>query len=392
MFLRSLCHRGYVLTSSLYFVTIAHLSASEIVLLGTAMSVTLLLTDVPAGAWADSIGRRWPLVSGQLVLAIGMIMTGLVKGFPLLLMTQVLWGLGWACVNGADTAWLNDELHEPSRIARVLTASARMDLAGGATGMVAFGLLAWVVSLSAAILVSGIGIALLAVLVAIGFVERAFGPSSGKHWSRSWAVLRRGIRLSRRDHEILLVFAATLLVNAALMAGWLYPKRLLGLGFPSNSIPWYASLLIVAAALGFLALRLVERRIDGVGVARRGYAIACVLGAAGLALMAFTSNALLGGLGVLLTKGIADSITRPISVIWVNRRITSEVRATAHSFLSQAESVGEITGGFVLAGIARLSGLGTTLMTAGALLAFVGIMVGRSRTDRAQAVSSNTAN
>jgi MFS family permease len=168
------------------------------------------------------------------------------------------------------------------------------------------------------------------------------------------------------------------------MVGWLYPKQLVGLGLPHNPVLSYSLLLILASALGFLALRLVGRRIDQIGVARRSYTIACVVGAAGLALLALAPSALIGGIGVLLARGIADSVTRPISVIWVNRRTTSDVRATVHSFLSQAESVGEIIGGFVLAGIALASGLGTTFLTAGGLLALTGIMVGLSRADRTQ--------
>lgn len=45
-------------------------------------------------------------------------------GLPTHLGNPSAWGLGWAFLNGCDTAWLNDELNEPHRIARVLTASA----------------------------------------------------------------------------------------------------------------------------------------------------------------------------------------------------------------------------------------------------------------------------
>ena len=120
MYMRSVVHRGYILTSGLYFVVTGHLSASQLVLLGTIMSLTLVVT-------------------------------GLVTTFPLLVVTQLLWGLGWAFLNGADSAWLNDELNDPHRIARVLTASARWDRAGGASGMIVLGLLAWATSLATAI-------------------------------------------------------------------------------------------------------------------------------------------------------------------------------------------------------------------------------------------------
>jgi hypothetical protein len=77
-FLRAVFHRGYVLVSSLYFVINAHLSASQLVILGTVMAVTLLVSDIPAGAWSDAFSRKWPLVIGHGFLAAGMAMTGFV--------------------------------------------------------------------------------------------------------------------------------------------------------------------------------------------------------------------------------------------------------------------------------------------------------------------------
>ena len=150
-----MCHRGYVLTSSLYFVTQAHLSAAQLVLLGTGMAVTLTVSDIPAGVWSDAFSRKWPLVLGHGFLAAGMLLTGLVTAFPLLLLSQVLWALGWACSGGADVAWLTDELGQPDRIGRLLTARARWDLTGGMAGMLAFGMLGWAAGLTAAIVASG---------------------------------------------------------------------------------------------------------------------------------------------------------------------------------------------------------------------------------------------
>lgn len=381
--MRAVFHRGYVLASGLYFVVDAHLSASQIVLLGTAMSVTLVLSDIPTGVWSDAIGRRWPLVIGQLLLATGMAMTGMVTAFPLILVTQVLWGLGWAFLTGADVAWITDELDQPHRIAHVLTTSARWDLAGGATGMVIFGVLGWATSLATAIVVSGIAMAVLGLFVAARFTERTFIPTREKPWSTSLSIFRRGVSLSRRDHEILLVFVATMLINAVAIVEWLFPKQLVNLGFPSDPILWYTALGIAASAAGMVALHIVQARIDGVGVARRVYALACLIGMFGLIVLAEAPDAIIGGIGMLLVSGIAFKVTRTVSVIWVNRRTTSGVRATVHSFLSQAESIGEICGGFALAVTAGVAGISVTLLTSGALIAFTGAMVALSGTDRA---------
>lgn len=98
--------------------------------------------------------------------------------------TQVLWGLGRAFSGGADVAWVTDELDRPERIARVLTARARWDLAGGATGMVAFGVLGWAAGLATAIVVSGAVMALLGLFVAARFTEDNFTPRASSVGAR----------------------------------------------------------------------------------------------------------------------------------------------------------------------------------------------------------------
>ncbi|GHO85949.1 MFS transporter [Dictyobacter formicarum] len=382
-YLRAVFHRGYVLTSGLYFVVNAHLFASQIVFLGTVMSATLVLTDIPTGVWADALGRKWPLVIGHLFLAAGMVMTGVVTAFPLILVTQVLWAVGWAFLTGADVAWITDELDQPQRIARVLTASARWDLVGGATGMIAFGVLGWTTGLATAIVVSGVGMALLGLFVAAQFTERIFRPTREKRWHTSLSIVRLGVSLVRRDHEILLVCVATMLINGASMAAWLFPKQLVHLGFPSDPVLWYTAVGICSSAAGVVALHIVQARIDGVGVARRMYALACFIGVLGLLVLAEAPDALIGGAGVLLASGIVFNVTRTVSVIWVNERTSSSVRATVRSFLDQAEAIGEICGGFTLAVIAGATGMSITLLTSAALMAFTGTMVALSRANRA---------
>jgi MFS family permease len=383
LFMRGAFNRGYVLTSGLYFVVGAHLSASQIVFLGTVMSATLVLTDIPTGVWADALGRKRPLVIGHLLLGACMVMTGLVTAFPLLVVTQVLWGLGWAFVIGADVAWITDELAQPQRTARVLTAGTGFGLVGGATGMVAFGVLGWVTSLQTSMVVSGVGMALLGLFVVAQFTERTFMPRREKRWHASLSVVRLVISLLRRDHEILLVCVATMLLNGASMATWLFPRQLIHLGFPSDPVLWYTAVGICSLAAGFIALRLVQARIDGVGVARRMYTLACFIGVFGLLVLAEAPDALIGSAGVLLVSGITVNVARTVSVIWVNERTSSDVRATVHSFLDQAEAIGEICGGFTLAVIARATGLSMTLLTSAALMAFTGTMVALSRSDRA---------
>jgi MFS family permease len=385
-FIRAVFHRGYVLVALLYFVVDAHLSASQLTLLATAMSITQGFANIPAGAWADAIGRRWPLAIGHLFLAGGMIMTGLVVAFPLIVVTQILWGLGWAFSEGADVAWLTDELDRPDRIDLVLTTRARLDLLGAAIGMVAFGVLASVAGFTTALVVSGAGIAALGLYVTAQFDERNFTPVRERGWNASLSIWRRGLVLAFRDHEILLVFVATMIINAAAIAGWLFLKQLVNLGVPNEPVLWWTAIEILSFAGGAVVLRLVEPRINRVGAARRIYALACFIGVLGMAVVAYASDALIAAIGILLVSGIAFNVTRPVSVVWVNRRTTSEVRATVHSCLSQAESIGEIFGGLALTVLAESGGVSVALVASGALIALAGIAVAVSRADRAPTV------
>lgn len=385
--IRAVFHRGYVLVALLYFVVDAHLSASQLTLLATTMSITHAFANIPAGAWADAIGRRWPLAIGHLFLAGGMIITGLVVAFPLLVATQVLWGLGWAFSEGADVAWLTDELDRPEHIDRVLTARARLDLVGGTIGMVAFGVLAWVAGFTTALVVSGAGIAALGLFVAAQFDERNFTPVYERGWNVSFSIWRRGLVLAFRDHEILLVFVATMIINAAAIAGWLFLKQLVNLGVPNQLVLWWTAIELFSFSGGVIVLRLVEPRISRVGAARRTYALACFIGVLGMVVLAYASSALIAVIGILLASGITFNVTRPVSVVWVNRRTTSEVRATVHSCLSQAESIGEIFGGFALTVLAESGGVSVALVASGGLIALAGIAVAVSRADRATTVA-----
>ncbi len=221
---------------------------------------------------------------------------------------------------------ITDELAQPQRIARVLTAGTSFGLVGRVTGMVAFGVLGWATSLATAMVGSGVGMALLALFVAAQFTERTFIPRREKRGHASLSVVRLVISLLRRDHEILLVRGATMLINAALMAAWLFPRQLIHLGFPSDPVLWYTAVGICSLAAGFIALRLVQARIDGVGVARRMYALACFIGVLGLLVLASAPDALIGGVGVLLVSGITVNVTRTVSVIWVKSCRHAEMR------------------------------------------------------------------
>jgi MFS family permease len=376
-------HRGYWLVASLYLVIDADVSAFRLVVIGVAQGIVALVCEVPAGVVADTVSRKWSLVIAHLLMGTAIVITGMVTAYPALVATQMLWGVAWTFVSGADVAWVTDELDDDARIARVLAAAARWEAVGSAVGLVVFGALAWAADRGVAIIAAGVSIIVLGTVVALRFPERRFEPATNARWQTSRAVLRAGIRLARHDREILLVLAATFLVNgAAEVFGRLYAKRLLALGLPRRLDPivWYTMLGLAMLLAGALVLRLVETRIDGADVARRSYAAACALGAVGMIVLALAPNAAAAAVGTLLVGGLSLTVLRLVGTVWVNRRTSSDVRATVHSFLAQAEYLGEIIIGFSLALLARTTTVTVALIGAALVMAATTVLVRSRRT------------
>lgn len=374
--LRAALARGWWLATALYLVLVAGLSPSQLVLIGVFQGLTVVVAEVPAGVLADAVSRRLALVVAHVVMGTGMAMTGFVTAFPLLVVSQCLWGLGWAIASGADVAWITDELDRFDLIDGVLTAQGRFDLIGAVAGIIVFGTLGWATTLSVAIVVAGVS------MIGLGLAIVARWPESrcqtdlvGRPWAASAAVLRRGVAVARTDRVIVLVLASTLLVNGGAEGfGRLFERRLLALGMPTTPDPivWFAALALVAAALGATTLLFVEARIAGVGVATRTYVAGCGIGTVGLVVFALAPSTASAVAGALLVRGIAFPTVRVAGTILVNRRTPSNARATVHSMLSQSENAGEIICGLALAGIASATSSTVTLMASAALVAAAG--------------------
>jgi hypothetical protein len=223
---------------------------------------------------------------------------------------------------------------------------------------------------------AGAAMLLLGFYVALRFREQRFVPAGTRRWSASWSILVRGSALVRHSRAILLMFAATFLVNGAWNGfGRLRPLRLVDIGLPSDPVVWFTVLGVLTLLVGAAALRVVEPHVDDVPTALRGYVIACAAGAVGAIGLAGAPEEASGSAAVLLVAGIALPLTRTIGTIWVNRQTSGDVRATVHSYLAQAEYIGEIVCGLTIAVIARFAGLSPALVTCGALFAITILLI-----------------
>ncbi len=333
---------------------------------------------MPTGVVADTISRKRSLVVSHALMGSAMIATGLVTDFRALMATQMLWGVSWTFASGAEVAWITDELGDQARISRVLMRSGRAELTGAAAGILGIGVLGSLLERSAAMIVAGSAMLLLGGFVVVRFRELRFVPTRERRWSASWSIFVRGAVLVRRSRALLVMFAATFLVNGAWIGfGRLQPRRLVDLGLPVDPVAWFTVLSVLTLLAGATAFALVERRVDDAATALRTYGAACAVGAGGTVALAAAPEELTGSVAVLVVAGIAVPLTRTLATVWVNRQTSSDVRATVHSFLAQAEYVGEIACGLAIAVLARLAGLAPALLACAGLFAITTALVGR---------------
>ena len=366
---RAALHRGWWLVTSVYLVVDAGLSGAQLVLIGVAQALTGLICEVPAGAIADTIGRRRTLVASHALMGGAMLVTGLVTDYAALIGTQMLWGLSWNLASGADVAWITDELDDPIRITGVLVRSGRAQLTGAAAGLAGFGLLATDTDRGAAMVTAGTGMLCLGGFVILRFPERRFVRAGASRVSASWSALAGGSAKVRGNRTILMMIAATFLINGAAVFGLLQVRRLIQIGFPATPILWFTGLGVLTLMAGAGVFRLAQPHLDDVDRLLAAYALACAAGAAGVAGLAIVPDAVAGSACVIVAGGVTLPLTATLGTIWVNRQTTSDVRATVLSYLGLAEFAAEICCGLGIAGVARSAGMGWALAGCAALFA-----------------------
>ena len=394
--------QGFWLITSIYIVVEVGLTPVTLLLLGTALEVTILLAEVPTGVMADTVSRKWALMVSMLVTAVAFIIAGLAGSFALLLVSKILWGIGYTFSSGADVAWITDELAveggTQEDAERAINRKARWQQRGGAAGLVIFGVLGYLTTLSVAMITAGALMVGLGIWVALLFPEEGFRPASASEETNrrgeSARILRAGIALVRSERVVVTLLAVTVLFNLGAEAmDRLTELRLIELGLPGNASPvlFFTGLGILGLIAGAALLKFVEPHLSEEGSPssnhgrdnglqkNRGprflYGAMSLLAALGALIVTGAPTAAVAAIGVFLARGLAWSVLPVVSAVWINRATASETRATVQSFLGQATAAGQILGGLLLGAVSAAAGLTAAIALASALFAASGIVI-----------------
>ena len=361
--------------SSVYYVQTVHLDPLQLVLVGTVLELTCFIFEVPTGVVADRYSRRWSVIVGYFVLGLGFLLEGAVPIYAAILGAQVITGIGYTFISGAEDAWIVDEVGV-ERIGPIYARGQQANNAGALAGILAGTALA-LVQLNLAVLAGGvlaIGLALLLLLV---MPEHGFKPSVNQErtWQSMGRIMRDGVQVMRGS-SLLMTLTAVAMVFGAFSEGidrlW-QAHFLTDVGLPAlgalQPVAWFGIINIVGMLLSMLSAEFVRRRVDMSGKADTGRILFVIQGAMGLSVIAF---GLAGNYIVAIIARWLISLLRtasgPISGTWLNQNIRSEVRATVLSMNGQADALGQVAGGPLIGAIGSAFSMRAALVFSGLLI------------------------
>jgi DHA3 family tetracycline resistance protein-like MFS transporter len=384
---------GFALFSSVvwtvnlvYQVDRVGLSPFQIVLIGTALELSYFLFEVPTGIVADVYSRRMSVIIGTFMLGVGFIVMGAVPEFWVMLLSQVICGIGFTFLSGAQEAWIADEIGE-QRAAQAFMRGSQVARVGSLIGIpIAVGLGS--LDLALPIVAGGVAIVALGGFLMLAMGETGFAGASREDFTR-WQSMKNtfhgGTRVIR-NRPVLLTIIGIAVVFGTFNEGWdrlAVPHMLENFSFPAfggfSDVVWIGAISFVVQVVGIGVLEIVRRRVD----LTSHHAVSTTLFGinAGL-IVAVIAFGLAGSFALALVAMLVASVLRgsiyPLETAWVNQSLDPKVRATVISMTGQGDSFGQIFGGPAVGAIGSLFGLRAAIVTAGAVLSPVLLLYARA--------------
>jgi MFS family permease len=319
----------------IYLVEERGLSLTQVTIVEVPFWVASVLVQVPAAAMADRWGRKPMLVASAASLACATILFGVATTYPLLLLSYVIWGAGFAFLYGTESAFIFDSLkasgreHEYTKIyGRGWGVSTAAILAGTLLGAP----IAEATSLPFPIIVSG-GIVALAALVALTFSEPA--PEGGAELPAPYGkIIRDSARMLRENRAI----TYPVLFYGVITVGYIAPffffqPFLIEHGVDVGDVGFWQTPTRLAGVAGALTAAWILTNL-GERITFWSMPLA-LIGALGL-LAAWDSKWAVAAFPMIFYVVI---LSQPAVTDYLNRRVPTEKRATVLSMTSLMRSL-----------------------------------------------------
>ena len=262
-------------------------------------------------------------------MGLAFLVEGYFPVFSMILLTQVLWGIGYTFTSGATQAWLSDEIGE-GNANRAFLRGNQYDLAGALIGML-LAIPLGNIAVNIPILVGGAAVASIGLFLLLFMSENGFKPvrpEDRNSFQHMGDIFKKGLSVVRSRPMLLSVLGIGF-IYGLYSEGWdrLWVKYLVdNFTLPSifgmNEVAFFGLLRAGGMLLSILATRQVEKRLDAnhaPSIARAMLWITFLLSAA-IFTFAF-SPALAISILAVTAVSILRNVMDPLYNAWVNQRL-----------------------------------------------------------------------
>jgi MFS family permease len=334
------------------------LSMSQIFLLKSIYSIAMVATELPSGYLADVWGCRRTILLGAIMGTIGILIYSLSASFASFVFAEIILGVGFSFVSGADSAMLYDSLKAENREVEYIKYEGRITSGGNfaeALAGVAGGLLA-TISLRTPYYFQ--------IFVAAIAIPAAFFLKEPQHVLERTRLKMKEIfgivKLTYQQPEMRSAILISSFTGAATLTyAWFVQPYFQKAGVPVSVFGILWTLLNLSAGIFSMYSYRIERLLGQ----KNTLLLIVILISVGFVLTSIESS--LAGIAILFGFYMVRGIATPVLKDYINQYTDSKVRATILSIRNFEIRIIFAAVGPVLGYLTDTFSLQTALMVAG---------------------------
>lgn len=314
------------------FMLFKGLSYTEIMTLQSISAIALLVFEVPTGAISDKISRKYSLFWGALIPAVGLIFYIVFDNFWWFVAGEILFGIGMSLASGTDTSILYESLKCMKRkkdYQRVEAEASFYSFVGQAVGAIISSVL-YTVNVFIPFWISVINIVISAVL-ALFFTDSNKNKSEHKYHAHIW----NSMGVVWKSNRILWVTLFAILMGVVFRGSfWLYQPYFEEVGV---DVFWFGFIFFGFNAVAALSSKYLVEKYYMTRPRRVMMWLGVLMAISFIVPAIFAVKA---AIVVLALQQVVRGLYKPTQKFYINHHIDDKYRATVHSLVSLAGSLG----------------------------------------------------
>ena len=369
-FLFRFCWALMTTVSMVFMVTVAGLDPLQMVLVGTVLELSTFLFEIPTGLVADVYSRRLSIIIGYIMVGLGYMLLGFFPRFDIILISQVIWGIGFTFISGANQAWISDEIGE-ARANRSFIVASQYGKVGLLLGIPICILLAFI-DMKVPIICGSLGLVGIGIFCMLFMAEKRFRPeppADRETWQQLADTFGKGVGLVRAN-PVLWIIIMIAVFEGMYSEGYdrlNAPFLIESFEFPVinglDTLIWWGVMSAGSTVLAFGALEIVRRYVDTSNYSQLVVVLTVCCGLLVCAMFAFVfAGNFYSALGAFFGIAMLRAVKGPLTTAWLNQNLNSETRATVFSMQAQADAFGQIGGGPVVGLVGKIASVQVALL------------------------------